>query len=178
MQDKVSTKSIPCKFYDYGIAGRLWEALETCSQLEANYAPLRMGTLLWFIYYLTETQKVRKKEREERTVSLGQSITIFAPLRWPPLNLLRDCHFCASANEDSSEIQFYLVFQPVGTSGVSAFYSCRSYPFPFPPVPVSLIPSPLHLPDRPPLGPRVISVRNLRRSLPSPKLRMRDPGSA
>lgn len=38
-----------------------------------------------------------------------------------PLNLPRDCHFCASADEDSSEIQFYLVFQPVGTSELVPF---------------------------------------------------------
>lgn len=38
-----------------------------------------------------------------------------------PLNLLHDCHFYASADEDSSEIQFYLVFQPVGTSELVPF---------------------------------------------------------
>lgn len=38
-----------------------------------------------------------------------------------PLNLLRDCHFCSSTDEDSSEIQFYLVFQPVGTSELVPF---------------------------------------------------------
>lgn len=58
-----------------------------------------------------------------------------------PLNLLRDCHFCASADEDSSEIQFYLVFQLVGTSRAE-----RVGPF----IPADLIlslPPPYRFPD-------------------------------
>lgn len=84
-----------------------------------------------------------------------------------PLNLLRDCHFCASADEDSSEIQFYLVFQPVGTSELVPFIpadlilSLSVVRFPDPV-------APLHLPGRSPLGLRVTSVRNLHFSLLQP----------
>lgn len=61
-----------------------------------------------------------------------------------PLNLLRDCHFCASVDEDSTEIQFYLLFQLVGISElVLLFLQIPSFPFPLCPSPLPLIP--LHL---------------------------------
>lgn len=76
-----------------------------------------------------------------------------------PLNLLRDCHFCASVDEDSTEIQFYLVFQLVGISElVLLFLQIPSFPFPLCPPP----PDPrLHFPGHSPFGLRVTLVRKL-----------------
>lgn len=68
-----------------------------------------------------------------------------------PLNLPRDCHFCASADGDSSEIQFYLVFQSVGTSELVPFIPADLLSFPFPlyrfldPVAPLRLPGHLHL---------------------------------
>lgn len=77
-----------------------------------------------------------------------------------PLNLLRDCHFCASADEDSTEIQFYLVFQLVGTSElVLLFLQIPSFPFPVRRFPDPV--APLHLLDHPPFGLRVTPPRKL-----------------
>lgn len=90
----------------------------------------------------------------------------FRSFTMAPLNLLRDCHFYGSADEDSSEIQFHLVFQPVGTSELAPFIpadlilplsTCSRFPDP-----IAL----LHLPDHSPLGLRIISVRNLHLSPP------------
>lgn len=82
-----------------------------------------------------------------------------------PLNLLRDCHFCASADEDSTEIQFYLLFQLVGTSElVLLFLQIPSFPFPLRRFPDPI--APLHLPGHPPFGLRVTPVRASCTSIP------------
>lgn len=75
------------------------------------------------------------------------------------LNLPRDCHFCASANEDSSKIQFYLVFQSVGTSELVPFIPADLLSFPFPRYRFLDLVAPLHLPSHPPLALLLFATR-------------------
>lgn len=67
------------------------------------------------------TRKVRKKREGRMGGKFRAGYNHFRSFTTAPLNLLRDCHFCSSTDEDSSEIQFYLVFQPVGTSELVPF---------------------------------------------------------
>lgn len=109
------------------------------------------GTLLWFIYYLKGGGRKKLKKRDGRKGGKFRTgHNHFRSVTMAPLNLLRDCHFCSSADEDSSEIQFYLVFQPVGTSELVPFIPVQILSFSLPlyrfPDPVA----PLHQPDDPP----------------------------